>query len=160
MAAAPPSTPGALTFLNTNAKSTSGTHAFAAGATLGLGVSGASAFTSADIDNAFAGSMTGSLLGITIAPTSNIGIDTTNGNFTYASIVPATTTSGLTKLGVNTLTLSGASTYTTPTSIVNGTLSVASLNSVVGVRHPATWVPQPPLATAPSPLGQPTRPVS
>lgn len=126
---------GALSFLNTNAKPASGTQAFGPGTTLGLGVSGASAFTSTDIDNAFAGNMTGNLSGITITSTTNIGIDTTNGSFTYASSVPSTT-SGLTKLGANTLTLTGANAYSGPTSIVNGTLSVPALGNAGSTSSP------------------------
>jgi len=123
---------GALTFLNTAAKSETGTHAFGAGTTLGLGVSGASAFTAGDVSNALLGLMTGNLGGITITPTTNIGIDTTNGDFVYSSVVPSTITNKLVKLGTNTLTLSGANTFTSPISVVNGSISVSSINSVNG----------------------------
>ncbi len=123
---------GTLTFLNTNAKAASGTHAFAAGTTLGLGVATSGAFyTSADLDNAFSGSMTGNLSNVTVAPTTNVGIDTTNASFTYASSV-GSSTQGLVKLGVNTLTLSGTSAYTGPTTVTNGTLSINSIKDVSG----------------------------
>jgi autotransporter-associated beta strand protein len=56
--------------------------------------------------------------------TSNVGIDTTAGNFTYASNVPSTTR-GLTKLGANTLTLTGSDSYTGATSVNAGTLIVS-----------------------------------
>ena len=115
---------GALTFLNTTAKSSSGTHAFAAGTTLGLGVSGANAFTSADVDNALAENMTGNLSGITVTSTTNVGIDTTNGNFSYT--VPGSPSKTLVKLGTNTLTLTGTNASTGGTTINAGTLALGS----------------------------------
>jgi autotransporter-associated beta strand protein len=97
---------GAVSFLNTNARPASGTVTVASGATLGLGVSGANAFTSANVDSLFAGTLSG----VTNHATSNVGIDTTNGNFTYSTSV-ASTTRGLTKLGSNTLTLTGNNSF-------------------------------------------------
>jgi autotransporter-associated beta strand protein len=129
---------GTLTFLNTNAKPASGTHAFSAGTTLGLGVATSGSFyTSADIDNAFAGTMTGNLNNVTVAATTNVGIDTTQGNFTYASSVGGSPTKGLVKLGNGTLTLSGtgANTYTGLTTVSAGGLTLAktaTVNAIAG----------------------------
>ena len=50
---------------------------------------------------------------------SSLGFDTTNANFTYGAI---SGNMGLTKLGSNTLTLTGVSTYAGPTLISGGTL--------------------------------------
>jgi autotransporter-associated beta strand protein len=103
---------GTLVFLNTNAKEPTGTHAFAAGATLGLGVGGAGFFSATDVTNAFAGTMTGNLSNVTVTSTTNVGIDTSAGNFTYSTNVAGSPTRGLVKTGANTLVLSGNNTYT------------------------------------------------
>ena len=111
---------GVLTFLNREAQPNSGTTTVAAGATLGLGVgSNANLYGSADLDKLFAGTMSN----VTSDLDSNGGIDTTAGNFTYASNIPYTTV-GLTKLGPNTLTLTGSNAYTGRTTISGGTLQL------------------------------------
>jgi autotransporter-associated beta strand protein len=109
---------GGLSFLNTLAKPETGTHTFAAGTTLGLGLSGDNAFTTTDLDNAFAGNLSG----ITLDAATNIGIDTTLGNFTYTA--DNASPRGLAKLGANTLTLTGASTHTGDTLVFSGTLEI------------------------------------
>ena len=115
---------GTLDWLNTHAKPASGTTTVASGATLALGVATSGAFfTSANLDSLFAGT----LAGVTNSATSNVGIDTTAGSFTYASSIPATTR-GLTKLGANTLTLTGSNSYTGPTTVSAGTLQAGALN--------------------------------
>lgn len=114
---------GTLVFRNTGAKSATGTHAFQAGTTLGLGVGGAGFFSSTDITNAFAGTMTGNLSGITVTATTNVGIDTTAGNFTHSADITGTA-KGLTKLGANSLILEGTNTYTGATLVSAGTLIV------------------------------------
>lgn len=123
-------TGGTLTFLNTGAKSTSGSgnHVFSAGTTLGLGVATSGSFyTDADITSAFAlnGVGTGNLSRISVTATTNVGIDTTAGNFDRGAITGAPT-KGLAKLGTNTLTLSGTNTYTGVTTVRAGTLKVNS----------------------------------
>ena len=111
---------GVLTYLNRAAQPTSGTTTVAAGATLGLGVgSNPNQYGSADLDNLFGGKMSK----VNNDPNSNVGIDTTVGNFTYASNIPVTTR-GLTKLGPNTLTLTGSNRYTGVTTISGGTLQL------------------------------------
>lgn len=125
-------TGGTLTFLNTNAKASTGTHAFSAGTTLGLGVSGANAFTSTDVDNAFSGTMTGNLSNVTVAATTNVGIDTTNGDFTYSSDITGSPTRGLSKLGQNTLMLSGTNTYTGNTTVSAGILNTTKALALAG----------------------------
>jgi autotransporter-associated beta strand protein len=123
-------TGGTLTFLNTGSKSTSGSnnHVFSAGTTLGLGVATSGSFyTDADITSAFAlnGVGTGNLSRISVTATTNVGIDTTAGNFDRGTITGAPT-KGLAKLGTNTLTLSGTNTYTGVTTVRAGTLKVNS----------------------------------
>ena len=55
-------------------------------------------------------------------PGANIGIDTTAGNFTYATAMEMSRL-GLAKLGSNTLTLTGSNSYTGGTTITGGTLA-------------------------------------
>ena len=131
---------GSLVFLNTNAKAASGTHAFAAGTTLGLGVAAAgSFFTATDITNAFAGTMTGNLSNVTVTGTTNVGIDTTAGDFTYATSVAGSPTRGLTKSGINTLTLTGTNTYTGNTLVSAGTLQLSKQVSLYNNGAAAAW---------------------
>ena len=123
---------GTLNFLNTNAKAASGTHAFGAGTTIGLGVAtSGSFFTAADVTSAFAGGvMGGNLSNVTVTATTNVGIDTTAGNFTYATSIAGSPTKGLVKLGTNALTLSGNNTHTGGTSLTSGTLNIDSDTAV------------------------------
>ncbi len=126
---------GTLTFLRTHAKASTGTHAFAAGTTLGLGVSGASAFTSSDLTNAFAGTMTGNLTGITVTSTTDIGIDTSDGDFTYSGGIAGSPTRGLAKLGSNKLILAGSNTYSGVTKIIAGTLEIQDSLASSGITN-------------------------
>ena len=86
----------------------------AAQVTIGVQVGG-SRWTSANVD---------SLLGAATFDdnTTALGIDTINGDFTYGTSISQAI--GLTKLGANTLTLTGASTYTGQTTVKGGTLLV------------------------------------
>jgi autotransporter-associated beta strand protein len=131
---------GVLTFLNRTAQPPSGMTTVAAGATLGLGVGpSANLYGSADLDALFARTISN----VTSDPNSNVGIDTTAGNFTYSSNIPATTM-GLTKLGPNTLTLTGAN---------------ASPARRPSAAARCNWEMEPPLAMARSaPAASPTTP--
>ncbi len=106
---------GTLVFASTNAR-TASTVTAAAGTTVGLGVGGADGYSSAQVDALFANTLTG----FSINATTRVGLDTTGGNFTYATAQSAAR--GLTKLGANTLTLSGANTYSGGTLVSGGTL--------------------------------------
>ncbi|MCX6879980.1 MAG: autotransporter-associated beta strand repeat-containing protein [Verrucomicrobia bacterium] len=112
---------GTLSFLKTAAMVSSGTTTVSANATLGLGVSGAGAFTSADVDSLFADSLTG----VSMVSGSNVGIDTSEGDFIHASNIPVPpVTMGLTKLGPNKLTITGVNQYSGSTTVVRGTLEM------------------------------------
>ena len=62
--------------------------------------------------------------------TAAFGIDTSSGNFTYGGNI--TLAVGLTKLGANTLTLTGSNTYSGVTAIDGGTLSLGSAAALGG----------------------------
>jgi fibronectin-binding autotransporter adhesin len=115
---------GGLTFLTLNAKPSTGTAAFAAGTTLGLGVSSSPGyFTGADVDNALAGVLTGNLANVSLSATSAVGVDTSAGDYSYA--VSLGGSRGLVKLGANTFTLSTSGSYANPLSVTAGTLAVS-----------------------------------
>ena len=121
---------GTLIFLTTTAKPATGTVTVASAATMGLGVAtSGSFFSSADVDSLFAGTLTG----VTNNAASNVGIDTSAGDFTYSTTVSSTR--GLVKLGANTLTLSGTGTYDGTTTVAAGTLK---LGNATGLGTTAT----------------------
>ncbi len=109
---------GILDYLNTAAEPATGVTTVAAAGTLGLGVGGTGFFNSANVDSLFANT----LPNVSMDPAAGVAIDTTAGNFVYATNQSAAR--ALTKLGANTLTLSGTDTYTGPTTITAGTLNV------------------------------------
>ena len=95
--------------------STSGKVSVAAGVTLAVQTGdGTTGWDAGQIDS-LRGAATWS------APSSVLAFDTTNGNFAYGSNIGQPLT--LAKLGANTLTLSGANTYTGGTAINAGTVS-------------------------------------
>ena len=108
---------GTLVFRNTAAKSANSTVTVAAAGTLGLGVGNASIDYSNNVVDVF---NNGTLTGFTINASSGIALDTTNGDFTLSSDLTAPR--ALTKLGNNTLTLSGSNTYSGATTVNQGTL--------------------------------------
>ena len=118
-------TTGTLVFLNTNAKPASGTTTPAAAATLGLGVGASSPYFSvADVTALFGGTL------VNVAGTNNytVGIDTTAGDFDYSANLGASTRA-LTKLGANTLTLSGTNAYDKLITVSAGTLKAGSASA-------------------------------
>ena len=66
--------------------------------------------------------------------TATLGIDTTDGNFTCNSNI--TQALGLTKLGRNTLTLTGSNSYTGATTVSAGTLLATTTASLPGYNNP------------------------
>lgn len=100
------------------------------GATLALNVGGSGEFASGDLDVLKGlGSATGGF-----KSGSYLALDTTNapgGEFAYGSVIgnPGGNTLGLQKLGENTLTPSGANTYTGPTWLNAGTLTASVITN-------------------------------
>lgn len=119
---------GTLVFANTQAK-TVGTATVAAAATVGLGVGGAGYYSETDVDNLFDTTLTG----FSLAAASGVAIDTTAGDFVQSTNLSAARP--LTKLGPNTLTLSGTNTYSGATTVAGGTLAITgSITSAVTVN--------------------------
>ena len=116
-----------LTFANKAARPGSGQVTVAAGSGIGLGVSSSDSayFGSADLDAAFAGTLSG----VTSNAGSSIGVDTTAGDFTYGTAI--TGGLGLDKVGANTLTLSQAYASTGAVTVRSGSLNLGG-NSLGG----------------------------
>ncbi len=117
---------GSLFLDNTSALPTTGSVTVAASAGFGLRVGGSGYFSSADIDALFANTFSR----VNMATGASVGIDTTSGNFTYAT--GQSGFSGLIKNGGNTLYLTGTNTYTGMTVINGGVLDVGTLNGAGG----------------------------
>ena len=105
---------------------------------------GGTGWAPTDVGNLLAANGAGFAVSTT-AGSSSLGIDTTNASFAYSSISGGM---GLTKLGVNTLTLTGASTFTGPTLVSNGTLQLGdgtaghdgSISGTAGITDNAALV--------------------
>lgn len=119
------------------------------GATLALNVGGTGQFTAGNVTTLLTnlgGANGTSTTGF--ATGSNIGFDTTNasGNtFTVSNNIVDNTGSGggamgVTKLGINTLVLSGSNTYTGSTNLLGGTLTLNSGSNTQTIGN--IWTPQ------------------
>ncbi|HEX8913166.1 MAG TPA: autotransporter-associated beta strand repeat-containing protein, partial [Humisphaera sp.] len=100
---------------------TAGQVSVAAGATLALNVGGFGEFAAADVTSA--------LTSAAFTANATFALDTTNaagGTFAAPAIAPSTAAVNFTKLGTGTLSLTAAGTYTGTTTILNGTVAVAS----------------------------------
>ena len=118
---------GTLVFRTTAAKG-NGTVTAAAIGSIGLGVGGTGDYSNANVATLFnTGTLTGFGSSFTMNATSGVAIDTTGGNFTQSTALTANRS--LTKLGTNTLTLSGNSTYGGTTTVSAGTLLINGNNS-------------------------------
>lgn len=118
---------GVLEFANTAAQPPSGTTTVANGASLALGVGPTGYFNSASLDSLLANTFTN----VSMSTSAGIGIDTTaatGGLFTYGTNITGPTS--LTKLGTNTLELTGSNTYTGGTALDAGNLMVASASAL------------------------------
>ena len=111
---------GTLVFANTAARAGEGTTSVAAGATLGLGVGGSGFFSSVDVASLFSNTMSR----VSIDANAVIGIDTSAGNFVLSDSITDSPSRGLTKLGQNSLEITGANTYTGATVVRQGSLVV------------------------------------
>ena len=101
-----------------------------AGATLAVAVGGAGDWNSSTSDDILT-----VLAGATFADGAIFGIDTTDGDFTYANIGDTIYGSlGLCKLGPNTLTLIGTNSFTAGATVEDGTLQLANGTSYLGNR--------------------------
>ena len=102
---------------------TTGAITVASGGTLALAVGGAGQFTSGNVDSVLASA--------TFASGSALGFDTTGGSFSYGSNI-AGTGLGITKLGANTLTLTGTNTNTGAITLAAGILNLGSAQPLGG----------------------------
>jgi len=118
----------------------------ASGATFAINVGGANQFTNASVTTLLTNLTTSGTAGLQAG--SSIGFDTTNatsGTFTIADSIADSSglgggSVGVTKLGTNTLTLSGSSTYSGSTNVTDGVLNLAGAlgNSLVTVGNATT----------------------
>ena len=111
-------TPGSLPGYNL-----AGQVVVAGGATLAVNAGGAGQWAAGDIQNALAN--------VNFNPGAVFGLDTTGGSFSYGSAITNAGT-GLIKLGGNTLTLTGANTYSGGTTVGSGVLALASTDALPG----------------------------
>lgn len=116
---------GTIVFQTKSAASTSTITTTGTGG-IGLGVgAGPNDWTVSDIVTLFNAGTVGSL---TVSATANIAVDTSSGNVTISDALSSSRT--LLKVGANTLTLSGGSSYTGSTVILNGTIATSGANKL------------------------------
>lgn len=113
---------GTLVFGGTQAKA-GGTVTAAAAGSIGLGVGGANSYTSADVAALFGNTLSG----FTMNAASGVAVDTTGGNFTISDALASSR--AFTKLGPNTLTLSGNNSFGGTFTVSEGAVSVATINN-------------------------------
>jgi fibronectin-binding autotransporter adhesin len=108
-----------------------------------VGVAGGAmlAVRTGDGSNGFSGAQLSSLVtnvswANVVSPLAGLGIDTTNGNFAFAGNISQML--AVTKLGANTLTLSGSNTYSGGTAVAAGTLLAATPASLAFYNQPAS----------------------
>ena len=115
--------------------------AFSADSLPGWNVAGrwsAAAGTTLAVGNGFASSQVASLVATgNLAAGAFLGFDTADGNRVFAGAVAdgANGALAVTKIGANTLTLSGSSTYTGLTTVANGTLELASRTALADATN-------------------------
>ncbi len=117
---------GVLTFLKTSSRPSSGVTTVAGTGTLGLGLSGAGAFSAADVAALYANTLSN----VSLSATSVVGVDTTLGSVTYDSSLSGTR--GFAKLGSNNLILPVANTHSGPTLVYGGVLELEHANALPG----------------------------
>lgn len=121
-------TAGILNFANTSAKA-AGTVTAGASGTIGVGVGGSGYYSSANVDSLFANTLSG----FSMNAATGVALDTSAGNFAYASNITGSRV--LTKLGANTLTLSGTSSFTGGTRVKDGTVNFANSFAMTGANQ-------------------------
>ena len=136
------SLPGAL-YAGATASWTAANISVASGATLAVNVGGASDFTTDNVTTLLTALSTVSNNGLTAG--ARFGFDTTNATapVTYSTPLVNSTGAGggavgFTKLGTGTLSLSGANTYTGPTTVSGGTLQLTKPAALYN-GAPANW---------------------
>lgn len=116
---------GVLVFQSKSAASVSAVTTVGTGG-VGLGVgAGANDWAISDIVTLF---NTGAVGSLAVSATANIAIDTTSGSITISDVFSSGRS--LLKVGTNTLTLSGANTYTGATIVLVGTLATSGVNKL------------------------------
>ena len=114
---------GTLIFANKASQASGSAATVSAGGSIGLGVGAVSGdFSNGDVAGLFNSGTLSGFASFSMNAASGVALDTTAGNFTQSTALTATR--ALTKYGINTLTLTGANTYSGVTTIHGGTLQL------------------------------------